>query len=144
MMTEMVGLLVVQEVVVVVLCILCILVTLVPTTIITSHFTSLPIIKRNLLTRQDQLLVSFSAFAICYQVGVRCQVSGLTSPMQCGSILLVVFCAPIPYHVALVFFVLTMFCGNMMLMIFIALSATRMLIILKVSILKTHRLVLAF
>ena len=64
--------------------------------------------------------------------------------MQCVSILLVVFCAPIPYHVALVFFVLTMFCGNMMLMIFIALSATRMLIILKVSILKTHRLVLAF
>ena len=67
-MAESLGMLVVQEVVVVVLCILCILVTLVPTTILTSHFNSLPIIKRNLLTRQDQLLVSCLTLFIFSQV----------------------------------------------------------------------------
>ena len=73
--TEQAAILVVQELVVVVLSILCILITLVPTTILISHYSSLPITKRNLLTRFDQLLVFFMAFAICYQVGVRCQVS---------------------------------------------------------------------
>ena len=72
MVTESAAILVFQELVVVALCILCILITLVPTTILTSHFTSLPIIKRNLLTRQDQLLVSCLSIFIFSQVQPQC------------------------------------------------------------------------
>ena len=62
----------------VILCFLCILASLATSSVLTSHFSTLIITRRNLLTRQDQLFVSSCAACVFTQVsGVRCQVSGV-------------------------------------------------------------------
>ena len=107
----------VQEVGVFVLCILCVLVSLATSTILSLHFAALPVIKRNILTRQNQLLVTSCAACIC---------------IQSCTFLLVLLGGPLIHPVIL--YTLVLGSLTMFLCLLITLSATRMFIIFWVGI----------